>query len=86
MQPLMVFGLGALTIVLLFVALAVWRIGRVVSWQALAMTARATGSFEECVAFLRFCVLEGETGRRSLAPGGLRTAPKTGSRGEWRLG
>jgi hypothetical protein len=47
-----------LVVVLLVGALAVWRIGRVVSWRELAMTARATGSFTECVAFIRFCADE----------------------------
>ncbi len=49
---------GARALALLVGALAVWRIGRVVSLRALAMTARATGSFGECVAFIRFCAEE----------------------------
>lgn len=53
---------GVLVVVatLLVVGLAVWRIGRVASWRALAMTAWATHSFTECVAFIRFCVEEQE--------------------------
>lgn len=47
-----------LLVVLGLVGLIAWRIGHVVSWRALIMTARATGSFEECVAFIRFCAEE----------------------------
>jgi hypothetical protein len=65
-----------LIMVLLVGALAVWRIGRVTSWRALAMTARATGSFTECVAFIRFCAEERSevgTGRRRNVAFGERT-------------
>lgn len=66
MEQLVALGAGVLVIVLLVSMLAVWRIGRVVSWRALVMTARATGSFEGCVAYIRFCAEErGET--RELA-------------------
>jgi hypothetical protein len=60
--------LGALTFLLTFLVgwLAVWRIGHVVSWQALARTAWATRSFAECVAFIRFCAES-----RDLMPGNL---------------
>jgi hypothetical protein len=51
-------GVGVLVLVLLVGALAVWRISQVTSWRALAVTARATGSFAECVAFIRFCAEE----------------------------
>ena len=70
-----------LGVALLVGALAVWRIGRVASWRALAMTARATGSLAECVAFIRFCAEErGEPGAvrsvaRERAPGLRTTAP-----------
>lgn len=69
-----------LSVALLVGALAVWRIGRVASWHTLAMTARATGSFAECVALIRFCAEErGENGAvRSFARGrapGLGTKP-----------
>lgn len=54
----LVVDLGVLTLVLTLLVggLAVWRIGQVVSWPALAKTAWATRSFAETVAFIRFCV------------------------------
>ncbi len=66
MELLVALGAGVLVIVLLVTALAIWRIGRVVSWRALAMTARATGSFEKCVAFIRFCARQQATSSRPL--------------------
>jgi hypothetical protein len=79
MDLLVGLGAGSLVLVLLVGALAAWRISQVTSLRALAMTARATGSFEECVAFIRFCAEEeaisyqpsaisrdGETARRQV--------------------
>lgn len=40
--------------------LAAWRIGQVVSWQALVKTAWLTHSFADCVGLIRFCVEEHE--------------------------
>lgn len=56
----LVVELGALVFLLTFLVggLAVWRIGQVVSWRALAMTAWATHSFRDCVALIRFCAEE----------------------------
>lgn len=56
----LLLDLGGLVIVLTLLVggLAVWRIGHVVSWRALAMTALATHSFTDCVAFIRFCAEE----------------------------
>lgn len=51
-------GIGVIVLALLVGWLAAWRIGQVVSWRALVMTARATRSFTECVAFIRFCAEE----------------------------
>lgn len=48
-------GVLALLLSLLVGGLAMWRIGQVVSWRGLAMTAWATRSFADCVAFIRFC-------------------------------
>ncbi len=50
--------LGALLLLLTLLVggLAAWRIGQVVSWRELAMTARATRSFADCVAFIGFCL------------------------------
>jgi hypothetical protein len=58
MELLVDLGVLVLVLVLLVGWLAVWRIGHVVSWQALARTAWATRSFAQCVAFIRFCVEE----------------------------
>lgn len=55
MELLVDLGVLALLLALLVGWLAVWRIGHVVSWQALARIAWATRSFAECVAFIRFC-------------------------------
>ncbi len=55
MERVMELGIAVLIVTLSFVGFAVWRIGRVASWRAVAMTARATGSLRECVSFLRFC-------------------------------
>ncbi len=48
-------GVLVLLLSLLVSWLAVWRIGHVVSWQALVRTAWATRSFAESVAFIRYC-------------------------------
>jgi hypothetical protein len=48
-------GLLGLLLALLVIAFAFWRISRVASWRSLVMIARATGSFEECVGYIRFC-------------------------------
>ena len=58
MELLIELVIGVLVFALLVVGLAVWRISRAVSWQALAMMARATGSLVDCVAFIRFCAEE----------------------------
>lgn len=55
MMLLVDLGGLALLLALLVGWLAVWRIGHVVSWRALARTAWATRSFAESVAFIRFC-------------------------------
>lgn len=55
MTVAMEFGLGGLVVTFLVAALGAWRIGRVASWRSLAMIARATGSLEECVGYIRFC-------------------------------
>jgi hypothetical protein len=61
MQLTVEIGLGGLVVALLVIALGIWRIGRVTSWRSLAMIARATGSFEECVWFIRFCARNDST-------------------------
>ena len=48
-------GVLVLLLTLLVGGLAAWRIGQVVSWRGLAMTAWATRSLTDCVAFIRFC-------------------------------
>jgi hypothetical protein len=55
MDLLVDLGVLVLLLTLLVGGLAVWRIGHVVSWRALATTAWATRSFTACVAFIRFC-------------------------------
>jgi hypothetical protein len=55
MQLIVALAGVILGVALLVGVLAVRRIGRVASWHTLAMTARATGSLSECVAFVRFC-------------------------------
>ncbi|MBA3451180.1 MAG: hypothetical protein H0T18_08210 [Chloroflexia bacterium] len=55
MERHMELGFGTLVIVLFVTGLAIWRINRVMSWRALAMTARATGSLRECVSLFHFC-------------------------------
>ena len=73
-------GALALVLTLLVGALSVWRIGHVVSWRALAMTAWATHSFTDCVDLIRFCAEARERGaeRRSLRRQG---APQPGRSG-----
>ena len=68
--------LGVLVILLALLVgwLAAWRIGQVVSWQALAKTAWLTRSFTDCVAFIRFCVEE-----RELAGGRQSARESSGS-------
>ncbi len=63
--------LGALVLLLTLLVggLAVWRIGQVVSWRGLAMTAWATRSFADCVAFIRFCAEERERATESQPRG-----------------
>lgn len=58
----LLIDLGVLVILLTLLVgwLAAWRIGQVVSWQALARTALATHSFTDCVALIRFCAEERE--------------------------
>ena len=58
MELLLEVGIAVVVLTLLVGGLAVWRIGQVVSWRALAMTARATRSFTEGVAYIRFCAEE----------------------------
>lgn len=77
-----VLDLGVLLFVLMLLVsgLAVWRVGHVVSWRALFMTAWITRSFEESVAFIRFCAEERdlmtETKPRGERVVRSRTAPR----------
>jgi hypothetical protein len=52
---IVVLGFSLAVVAALAGALAIWRIDRAASWRALAMTALATGSLAESIAFLRFC-------------------------------
>jgi hypothetical protein len=54
----LVIELGVLVVLLTVLVgwLAAWRIGQVVSWQALVKTAWLTHSFADCVGLIRFCV------------------------------
>jgi hypothetical protein len=52
---MMQIGIEILVMMGVLVGLAAWRIGRIVSWRALARTALATGSFATCVAYIRYC-------------------------------
>ena len=67
MVVLLDLGVLLLLLTLLVGGLAVWRISHVVSWRALAMTAWATRSFPDCVAFIRFCAEE----RDLMSHGGM---------------
>jgi len=58
MELLLELGVLVMVLTLLVSGLAAWRIGQVVSWRALAMTAWATRSFTDCVSFIRFCAEE----------------------------
>jgi hypothetical protein len=71
--------LGVLVILLTLLVgwLAAWRIGQVVSWQALAKTALATHSFTDCVALIRFCAEERELVRTNPARGQRLTRERT---------
>jgi hypothetical protein len=51
----MEIAIELLVMVAALIAFAIWRIGQIVSWRALARIALATGSFETCVAYIRFC-------------------------------
>ncbi len=55
MELVVDLGVLVLLLTLLVGGLAVWRIGQIVSWRALAVTAMTTRSFADCVAFIRFC-------------------------------
>ena len=52
---MMQIGLEILVMMGLLIGVAAWRVGRIVSWRALARTAQATGSFATCVAYIRYC-------------------------------
>jgi hypothetical protein len=58
LELIVALGIVMLSLAVVVVGLAMWRIGQVVSWRALAMTAWATGSVAACVAFVRFCAEE----------------------------
>ena len=60
MELLLDLGFVTFVLTLLIGGLAVWRIGQVVSWPALARTAWVTRSFTDSVAFIRFCAEERE--------------------------
>lgn len=60
MALLVDLGVVLLALTLAAGGLAVWRIGHVVSWRVLFMVARTTGSFAECVGFIRFCAEDGD--------------------------
>lgn len=65
-------GVLVLLLSLLVGWLAVWRIGHVVSWRALATTAWVTRSLTDCVALIRFCTEAQERATESPARGRSR--------------
>lgn len=69
MELLRDLGVLVLVLTLLVGGLAVWRIGHVVSWRALTMTAWTTRSFTDCVAFIHFCVEERDSMNESRSRG-----------------
>ena len=74
----LVVDLGVLMLVLTLLVglLAIWRIGQVVSWPALAKTALATRSFAECVAFIRFCAEARDLVAENRAGAGQERRPR----------
>jgi hypothetical protein len=47
--------IGTIAIISVLIALAVVRVSRIASWQAVAMIAASTGSLKACVEFIRYC-------------------------------